>query len=186
MNERRARYWLTNLAVQKKVAVTREYIGKINREDIKYLRKASHSTETIDVLKRLSREAGGVGVQTGGSGLRRERDDARQRNQSWLRQPGHARATRSHPSRATSQHPRWRSPSRRHLLRARFAKEARNDFTVGNDEVVNYPRLPQGGPWGAGPQVPDEPPFGIDIESCRTLRHSCRDRSRCRHSLRRN
>lgn len=57
MNERRARYWMTNLAVQKRVAAVREYIGKINREDIKFLRKASHSTETIDVLKRLSREA---------------------------------------------------------------------------------------------------------------------------------
>jgi hypothetical protein len=60
INERRARYWLTNLAVQKRVAAMREYLGKINAEDIKYLHKASHATETIDVLKRLSREAGAL------------------------------------------------------------------------------------------------------------------------------
>jgi hypothetical protein len=57
INERRARYWMTNLAVQKRVAAMREYIGKVRPEDIKFLRKAAHSTETIDVLKRLSREA---------------------------------------------------------------------------------------------------------------------------------
>jgi hypothetical protein len=57
INERRARYWMTNLAVSKKVAAMREYIGKINREDIKFLRKAPHSTEAIDDLRRLSREA---------------------------------------------------------------------------------------------------------------------------------
>ena len=34
----------------------REYIGKIS-EDIKFLRKAPHSAEAIDDLKRLSREA---------------------------------------------------------------------------------------------------------------------------------
>jgi hypothetical protein len=45
----------------------------------------------------------------------------------------------------------------------RFAKEAKADFTVGRDEVVSYPRLPAGGPWGGGPQVPEEPPFSVDI-----------------------
>ena len=56
-------------------------------------------------------------------------------------------------------------------LAGRFAKEARHDFTVGKDEIVNYPRLPQGGPWGSGPQVGLEPPFDGDInfvEACGT------------------
>ena len=41
INERRARYWMTNLAVSKKVAAMREYIGKINREDIEFLRNGT-------------------------------------------------------------------------------------------------------------------------------------------------
>lgn len=55
-------------------------------------------------------------------------------------------------------------------LAGRFAATAKADFTVGRDEVVNYPRI-AGGPWGAGPQVPNEEPFPIDIsyvEPCGT------------------
>ena len=48
-------------------------------------------------------------------------------------------------------------------LAGRFAKEAKADFTVGNSPSVEYPRLPEGGPWGSGPQVGDEPPFPEDI-----------------------
>jgi hypothetical protein len=48
-------------------------------------------------------------------------------------------------------------------LSGRFAKEAKADFTVGRDEVVNYPRLPAGGPWGSGPQVGLEPPLGFSV-----------------------
>lgn len=48
-------------------------------------------------------------------------------------------------------------------LGGRFAKEAKADFTVGRDPVVSYPRLPANGPWGAGPQVGEEPPFPEDI-----------------------
>ena len=47
-------------------------------------------------------------------------------------------------------------------LSGRFAKTVAADFTVGRDPAVNYPRLP-GGPWGGGPQVPEEPPLGIDV-----------------------
>ena len=57
MNERRARYWMTNLAVLKRVSAMREYIGKINREDIKFLRAAPHSADAIDGLRKLVREA---------------------------------------------------------------------------------------------------------------------------------
>jgi hypothetical protein len=57
INERRARYWMTNLAVVKRVAAMREYIGKINREDIKFLRAAPHSSDAIDGLRKLVREA---------------------------------------------------------------------------------------------------------------------------------
>jgi hypothetical protein len=56
INERRARYWMTNLAVKKRAMVLREYIGKINREDIKFLRKAPHAAEAIDELRKLARE----------------------------------------------------------------------------------------------------------------------------------
>jgi len=56
-NERRARYWMTPLAVLKRVAAMREYIGKINREDIKFLRAAPHSAEAIEGLRKLAREA---------------------------------------------------------------------------------------------------------------------------------
>jgi hypothetical protein len=55
--ERRARYWMTNLAVLKRTSAMREYIGKINREDIKFLRAAPHSAEAIEGLRKLSREA---------------------------------------------------------------------------------------------------------------------------------
>jgi hypothetical protein len=56
-------------------------------------------------------------------------------------------------------------------LSGRFAKEAKADFTVGRDPVVNYPRLPAGNPWSQL-QPPDEPALGIDIqyvEPCGTL-----------------
>ena len=57
INDRRARYWMTNLAVVKRTSAMREYIGKINREDIKFLRAAPHSAEAIDGLRKLVREA---------------------------------------------------------------------------------------------------------------------------------
>jgi hypothetical protein len=55
-------------------------------------------------------------------------------------------------------------------LSGRFAKEARHDFTVGRDEVVSYPRLPETSPWRQQ-QPPPEEPFGVDIgyvEPCGT------------------
>jgi hypothetical protein len=48
-------------------------------------------------------------------------------------------------------------------LAGRFAKSAKADFTVGRDEAVHYPRI-AGGPWGSGPQVPDEPALGYSVE----------------------
>jgi hypothetical protein len=57
MNERRARYWMTNLAVLKRVTAIREYLGKINKEDIKFLRVTPNSAEAIAGLKALAREA---------------------------------------------------------------------------------------------------------------------------------
>jgi hypothetical protein len=50
----------------------------------------------------------------------------------------------------------------------RFAPQSKPDFTVGRDERVDYPRIPSG-PWGSGPQVPDEPALGFsvdDLEPC--------------------
>jgi hypothetical protein len=47
-------------------------------------------------------------------------------------------------------------------LGGRFAKEVKADFTVGNSPRVEYPRLPSG-PWGNGPQVPDEPALGFSV-----------------------
>ena len=45
------------LAVLKRTSAMREYIGKINREDIKFLRAAPHSAEAIEGLRKLVREA---------------------------------------------------------------------------------------------------------------------------------
>jgi hypothetical protein len=56
-SERRAKYWMSNLSVQKKVSALRAYINNINHGDIKFLRGTANSAATIDGLKRLSREA---------------------------------------------------------------------------------------------------------------------------------
>jgi hypothetical protein len=57
-------------------------------------------------------------------------------------------ATRSDYTRVTSPEPtgRWAKP----------------DQINGATPVVDYPRI-AGGPWGTGPQVPEEPPLGIDV-----------------------
>ena len=39
---------------------------------------------------------------------------------------------------------------------------AKPDQINGATAVVDYPRI-AGGPWGGGPQVPEEPPLGIDV-----------------------
>jgi hypothetical protein len=57
INNRRAKYWMTNLALVNRVAALRRYIEKINREDIEFLRKGPNSAEAIAALKGLSREA---------------------------------------------------------------------------------------------------------------------------------
>lgn len=48
------------------------------------------------------------------------------------------------------------------ILAGRFAPQAKADFTVGRDPVVNYPRLPASSPWQQE-QPGLEPPFPEDI-----------------------
>jgi hypothetical protein len=56
-SERRSKYWMTNLALLKRVAVLRSYIERISRGDIKFLRGSPNSAEAIAALRGLSREA---------------------------------------------------------------------------------------------------------------------------------
>jgi len=37
-------------------------------------------------------------------------------------------------------------------------------YVAGSDPTTEYPRLPEGSPWGSGPQVPTEPPLGVSVE----------------------
>jgi hypothetical protein len=55
-SERRARYWLTNLAVVARATKLREYVGKINAADIKFLKTAPNVNDAISNLHALSRE----------------------------------------------------------------------------------------------------------------------------------
>jgi hypothetical protein len=70
---------MTNLAVLKRTSAMREYIGKINREDIKFLRAAPHSAEAIDGLRKLVREASELAFKLAdreaANGRLRERDE---------------------------------------------------------------------------------------------------------------
>lgn len=54
--ERRAKYWLTGLAVCTRVAKLREYIGKINEADVKFLRYDPNIDEATHNLHALAQE----------------------------------------------------------------------------------------------------------------------------------
>ena len=54
--ERRAKYWLTGLAVCTRVAKLREYIGKINAADVKFLRYDPNIHEATHNLHALAQE----------------------------------------------------------------------------------------------------------------------------------
>ena len=56
-SERRAKYWLSNISVQRKVSALRAYINNLSRADIEFLRETPNSAEAIAGLKGLSREA---------------------------------------------------------------------------------------------------------------------------------
>jgi hypothetical protein len=54
--DRRARYWLTGLAIKARAAKLREYIGKITTADIDFLRHDPNIAEASEDLMRLSWE----------------------------------------------------------------------------------------------------------------------------------
>jgi hypothetical protein len=56
-SQRRARYWLTGLAISARALKLREYIGKINKADVQFLRTDPNITETVNDLHALAREA---------------------------------------------------------------------------------------------------------------------------------
>jgi hypothetical protein len=56
-SHRRARYWLTNLAICARATKLREYVGKIDEADIKFLKTAPNVNEAIADLHALSHEA---------------------------------------------------------------------------------------------------------------------------------
>ena len=56
-SERRSKYWLSNISVQRKVSALRAYINNLNPAHIEFLRETPNSAEAIAGLKGLSREA---------------------------------------------------------------------------------------------------------------------------------
>ena len=54
--DRRARYWLTGLAIKARCAKLREYIGKITGADITFLKHDPNIVETVEDLRRLAGE----------------------------------------------------------------------------------------------------------------------------------
>lgn len=53
---RRARYWLTGLAIKTRAVKLREYIGKITEADIAFLRRDANIAEAVSDLRKLSSE----------------------------------------------------------------------------------------------------------------------------------
>lgn len=54
--QRRAKYWLTGLAIKNRATKLRGYIGRISDEDIKFLRRDPNSVEAVEDLIKLSVE----------------------------------------------------------------------------------------------------------------------------------
>lgn len=61
-SDRRARYWLTGLAICARVTKLREYIAKINRADIEFLRTDRNIGEAIGNLHALAAELTALAV----------------------------------------------------------------------------------------------------------------------------
>jgi hypothetical protein len=54
--DRRARYWLTGLAIKARTVKLREYIGKITEADVTFLRHDPNIAEAVSELRNLAAE----------------------------------------------------------------------------------------------------------------------------------
>lgn len=70
---RRARYWLTGLAIVARAAKLREYVGKLTRADVEFLRGDPNIGEAIHNLHAL---AGELSALARALGQREERSAA--------------------------------------------------------------------------------------------------------------
>jgi hypothetical protein len=59
---RRTRYWLTGLAICARVTKLREYVGKINKADVEFLRTDRNIGEAIGNLHTLAAELTALAV----------------------------------------------------------------------------------------------------------------------------
>jgi hypothetical protein len=57
---RRGKYWLNGLAIKQRATKLRDYLGRINDEDVEFLRRDPQIAEAADELRRLSWEANTV------------------------------------------------------------------------------------------------------------------------------
>lgn len=71
--DRRARYWLTGLAIVARAAKLREYVGKLTRADVEFLRGDPNIGEAIHNLHAL---AGELSALARALGQREERSAA--------------------------------------------------------------------------------------------------------------
>ena len=149
--QRRARYWLTNLAICARVTKLTEYVEKIDKNDIRFLRarlmcttpshKPSHCRENCRSLRPRWR----IGTPAMRDELRfhkgdfdmRKNDFTNDSTQSEKREvlKGEREATTYFQMRHVADEPR-----------GRFAVE---NHVAGSEPSVEYPRLPSG-PWSSG------------------------------------
>jgi len=54
--QRKARHWLTGLAIKARIAKQREYFGRMTEADIAFLRRDPNIAEAVSDLRRLSGE----------------------------------------------------------------------------------------------------------------------------------
>jgi hypothetical protein len=54
--QRKARHWLTGLAIKAHIVKLREYFGRMTEADIEFLRHDANIEEAVSDMRRLSRE----------------------------------------------------------------------------------------------------------------------------------
>jgi hypothetical protein len=54
--QRKARHWLTGLAIKAHIAKLREYFGRMTEADIQFLRHDANIAEAVSDMRRLARE----------------------------------------------------------------------------------------------------------------------------------